>query len=286
MLSSTESIWFETRRGFAKQLKAASIKVLMPAAFEPGDMKDAMLKEIRRSGIRIVLINSYDADTQSVASLALQTGMTTAGWAWLVTAWTALDRELVPGMAGWIWFRPVLASDMQAFAKQVSDYSQSIKSDFDIATSADSVDLTASVALYDAVMLYARAATKVLAEGGNLQNGTAVTEAIRSTTFTGVGGTLVALDSQGDRLESYEVINCVLEAGNVMHSVAVAVLDNTRQQYRTYKRAIVWPGKRVQAPVDYFSGKPWCMDWHQPLSSAPTFVMLHPSLPHLHQHLQ
>ena len=249
MLSSTESIWAETRRGLAKQLEAASIVVLKPAALEPGNIKDAMLDDIRRSGIRIVLVILYEADTQSVASLARQDGMTSAGWAWLVPE----ERVPVPGMAGWVWFRPFLASDMQAFAKQVSDYS---KSHFDLTVSPDSVNLVQSAALYDAIMLYAHAATKVLSEGGDLQNGTAVTEAVRSTTFTGIGGTLVALDSQGDRLESYEVMNCVLEAGNVMRSVAVGVFDNTRQQYRTYERAVVWPGKRVEAPVDYFSGEP------------------------------
>ena len=70
ILSSTESMFFETRLGLVKQLEAASIDVLKPAAFEPGTFEDGMLGEIRRSGIRIILVLSYDADTQTAASLA------------------------------------------------------------------------------------------------------------------------------------------------------------------------------------------------------------------------
>ena len=46
ILSSTESLWFETRQGLGKQLEATSMKVLKPAAFEPGNMKEAMLSEV------------------------------------------------------------------------------------------------------------------------------------------------------------------------------------------------------------------------------------------------
>ena len=53
-------------------------------------------------------------------------------------------------------------------------------------------------------MLYAHAATKVLSEGGNLNNGKVLTAAVRSTAIAGIGGNVV-LDERGDRIESYEV---------------------------------------------------------------------------------
>ena len=117
---------------------------------------------------------------------------------------------VVTEMAGWLWLRPLLPSDgMQAFAEEVSYYA---KSRFNFTVSADSVDLTYSIALHDAIMLYAHAATKVLSEGGDLHDGRAVTAAVRSTTIKGVGGSVVALDQSGDRNESYEVMNYM--AGN------------------------------------------------------------------------
>ena len=51
ILSTTETIWFETRLILAKQLEAAGVNVLTPAAFEPGIFKEAALSEIRRSGM-------------------------------------------------------------------------------------------------------------------------------------------------------------------------------------------------------------------------------------------
>ena len=79
-----------------------------------------------------------------------------------------------------------------------------------IPAGADAVDLTYSVALHDAIMLFAHAATKLLSEGGDLHDGQAVTEAVRNTNFVGAGGEVVALDERGDRRESYEVMNFVI----------------------------------------------------------------------------
>ena len=207
-----------------------------------------MLSEIRRSGIRVILVLSVTADVHTVASLGGQESMTT-GWAWLV-----IEEDIaVKGMAGWLWFTPFLSSDMRSFAKQVSDYS---KSHFNITVSPDSVQLTYSTALYDAIMLYAHAATKVMSEGGDLQDGEAVTDAVRNTTIEGVGGTPVALDSNGDRIESYEVMNIVLEAGDVVSSVAVGLFDATLKEYKAYGEAVVFPGNTTKVPAD-FSGALW-----------------------------
>ena len=247
LVSSTESVYFETRLGLAKQLEDASITVLRPAAFEPGSFTDSMLGEIRRSGMRIVLLLSYTADVQGAALHAQQEGMT-KGYAWLVES----EEVAVPDMAGWLSFRPFLGSNTKAFAKQVSDYS---KSHFGITVRADSVDLTYSVALYEAVMLYAHAATRVLSEGGSLRDGAAITEAMHNTTLAGVAGTVVALNSDGDRIESYEVMSYVLKAGDVMSSVAVGMFNSMQGQYKAYKSQVVWPGNTLEVPVDYFSGE-------------------------------
>ena len=101
-------------------------------------------------------------------------------------------------------------------------------------------------------MLYAHAATKVLSEGGDLQNGKLVTAAVRSTRFQGVGNTVVALDSHGDGIESYHVMNYVVDART--RSVPVGVFSSSTQQYTAYKRAVVWPGGTTDEPIDYLSG--------------------------------
>ena len=119
------------------------------------------------------------------------------------------------------------------------------------------MDLTYSVALYNSIVLYAHAATKVLSEGKKLQDGQAVTNAVRATTFEGVGGRLVSLDNEtGDQIDSYEVVNYVADEDYAVSSVPVGVYDQTLRQYRALERAIiVWPNGSDTVPKDWQPGE-------------------------------
>ena len=94
------------------------------------------------------------------------------------------------------------------------------------------MDLTLSATLYDAVMLYTHAGTKVLAEGGDLHDGHVMAEAVRSTTFEGLGNRAVVPNSQGDRIQSYEVMSYVQGADAAMGTVPAGVYINEEHQYR------------------------------------------------------
>ena len=134
--------------------------------------------------------------------------MTSAGWAWLLV--DGLVSGVAPEqMQGWLYLRPFIPSEgMQVFGEQVSNHS---KSGFNITVSPDKVDLTYSAALHDAIMLFAHAATKVLSDTNltTRKYGQTMTAAVRSTTFEGVGGNVVALDRHGDRIQSFEVFSYV-----------------------------------------------------------------------------
>ena len=144
--------------------------------------------------------------------------------------------------------RPLLPSQgMQAFAEQVSAHAAS---SFNITTSAESVDLQYSIALHDAVMLYAHAATTVLAETGNLNNAQAVSDAVRSTRFRGVGGSVVALDNKGDRIETFEVMSYVMVGAHGATGERIGVYNSTRREYNADKSAVLWPGNTLKVPVD------------------------------------
>ena len=247
VMSTSSDEWaFHSGLGLTSQLETAGIKVFKLPAFEPRSFKAATLTStLLKSNYRIVVFMADPPETAAVSEFAAKQGMA-SGWAWVhphlnhpYRDQRGLYRHLGRQMQGWIYLRPLLPSHgMQAFAGQVSSYT---KSRFNITISADSVDLTYSTALYDAIMLYAHAATKVLSEGGDLYNSQAVTAAMMNTTFEGVGGRTVALDSHGDRIESYEVMNYVLKEGNVMSSVAVGMFS-AGQKYEAYERAVVWPG--------------------------------------------
>ena len=248
ILTSTESLWFESGLGLTTQLKAEGMEVLKPAAFQVGGDKDAPLSEIRRSGIRIIFMLSDDADAKDVALRAQFEGMS-SGWGWMLANGII---EGTPPIQGWLYLRPFLSSErMQAFSKLVSNYT---KSRFDL-PSTGLIDLTYSAALYDGIMLYAYAATKLLSEGGDLRNGTSLTHAVRRTEIIGVGGGTVALNEQGDPISSYSVMNYVVGVGSVMGSVAVGLYNKTVQQYMAYEQEVLWPGNKVQVPTDCLSGE-------------------------------
>ena len=284
------SVFFTSGLELAQQLQEGRIEVFRPAPFEPGHFTVDTLSQIRflthartsmhtrtrtharthactparspagsharthsrslrHSGIRIVLTMAHDADVQAVALRADSMEMT-SGWSWTLPGICTACADT--SLQGWLYLRPVLPKGMQAFAEQVSNYA---RSSFNITIDANSVDLTFSAALYDAVMLYARAVTKVVSEGGNVYDGRAVTAAVRSMTFEGVGGTK-AFDEHGDPIESYEVMTYVLKVRDVMSSVAVGVYNSSVGQYKAYEREVLWPGKTTEVPVDYFLGAP------------------------------
>ena len=66
--------------------------------------------------------------------------------------------------------------------------------------------------------------------------------AVRNTTFEGIEGRLVTLNEQGDRVESYVVLNYVVE-GNLTSTVPVGVYNSSSKQYSKYERDVVWPGE-------------------------------------------
>ena len=148
---------------FEKELKAAGITVLKPNPFEAGNFKEPAMREylgklLKSSGYRIVSLVASSGDTKVVAeSAAIEgIGMNAEGRAWI----TFEHRTAIRPLRGWICLTShILSEGMQAFRKDVSDYT---KSKFNVTLSPDSVDVTYSMALYNAVMLYAHAATKVL----------------------------------------------------------------------------------------------------------------------------
>ena len=191
----TSTDHFESGLGLKKYFEAYGMEVFKPAAFEAGSFKGANLLEVLRAGFRVILVAAYDEDAKTVATNAAQEGMQ-LGWAWLLLG--SVSRA-INDMQGWVCWQPHFPSEgMQSFKEQVSAYG---KSHFSLNAEADDVIYHLSAALHDSIVLYAHAATRVLADGGDLHDGQAVAEAIRSTSFEGVGNSVIQLDKQGDPIE-------------------------------------------------------------------------------------
>ena len=243
VLSITVTSYFDSGQMLKKLLVEAGLEVKTPAAFESGKFNEAKASEIQRYGVRVVFVLAWEEDVLAIASANQG-----AGWAWVQIGKVGTGTT---AMQGWLTVVPFRLSIQEGFAKQVSDY----QSRFNLTLSPDLVNLGYSAALHDAIMLYANAATKVLAEGGDLRDGQAVTEAMRSTRFEGVGNIVVVLDQKGDRIESYEVMNYVL-VGDAISTVAVGLYNSTSKQYHEYTHAVVWPSGTTKVPVSFIDPVP------------------------------
>ena len=91
-LSSADDVYFEGGVELQQQFEAASIEVLKPAAFLPGNFNKAVLSDIRRSSIRIVLVLTYDA--QKLASHAQFEGMMNE--CWMGNVYSAIGCKMCP----------------------------------------------------------------------------------------------------------------------------------------------------------------------------------------------
>ena len=137
--------------------------------------------------VRIVMALAYEDELVLVAIEAHGLGMM-LGWAWLgvdavfgavYAAETSLLEQAKQAFSGWLYLRPavVRSTAMDTFYGNVKEYNQK---DFNI--SFPTVDPHAA-ALYDSVYLFAYAATLVLAEGGDVNDGAAMVAAMSQISF-------------------------------------------------------------------------------------------------------
>ena len=74
-------------------------------------------------------------------------------------------------------------------------------------------------------------------------------QAVRQTSFVGIGGSVVALDENGDRVWTYEIMNYVLK-DDAVRPTAVGVFYSGSEHYEAYKN-VIWPGNTTTIPADW-----------------------------------
>ena len=269
-MKSDQLVHLDTQRGLQKQFDDAGGIDVTPYEFKPDEI-NAKLSTIKASDIRIVILLADMNQTQTVALQASKKGMN-KGWAWII----CLPSDAVPQMHGWLYLRPLLWQDSEEgsgkererrFQQEVRQYTRKeggmpSQNDSDLPNIANFLDFSAtddtsadytssvySVALHDAVMLYAHALSSTGVAEAQI-NVTRVAEAVRNTAFHSVSGVKVELDHHADRIESYEVMNYVKGADDVMDHVLVGVYNSTQEKY-DWKKAVNWPGNTLQVPTAY-----------------------------------
>ena len=246
------------------EVQSASMSLEVDIRFRSGRFDPAELRRIIAARLRVVFVLGYEPDVLAVALAGHDQGMTTAGWAWL-----GLDN--VPGsetgaaagqidvakasLDGWLYIEPATAAP-QAFFEMVKNRS----SQFNVIYNENEETNGFATSLYDAVILFARAATAIMDAGGSVRDGRAVVAAMKNVSFNGMNG-LIQLDSYGDLRESISVKNYVLLPNRGMKGVAVGLYDSGTKQFISADSTphirptsglsrIRWPGQTEAMPVD------------------------------------
>ena len=212
MVTSSDNLFLLTQPAWIQHLSAEKIVVRPALTFEAESFQSAALEEIRRSNVRVVIALACSSDTMTLALAARKLGMTSRGWAWIgdVTVIGAEQADMITSDAlienakdalhGWIYLAVFKKSSaiIDEFYEQVKDYG---RRDFNLSKDVTARDIDAFAAsLYDAVFLFAHAATRMLSEGGDVQDGKLMVQTMHNISFDGIQGA-VALDKKYRRTD-------------------------------------------------------------------------------------
>ena len=205
----------------------------------------------------MVIVLAWSSDVAAIALNARQLQMTMTGWSWvgIDEVPSALQSVSISDLAkakealyGYLYIipKPVVLTD---FEQQVRSYGQRY---FNISSPGIISNYAAS--LYDAVFLFAHAATRVISEGGDVNDGSAIVEAMTKTSFEGILQRSVELDENGDAIEPYAVMNYVEQEDGKMRGVEVGVYGSGQLDLRVDE--VRWPGNASVVPLDGIQQEP------------------------------
>jgi ABC-type branched-subunit amino acid transport system substrate-binding protein len=240
----------------------ASMSLEVDIRFSPGRFEAADLQRIAIGRLRVVFVLGLAADVAKIALAAHDSGMTNAGWAWIgvnvpgaeYANTSQIDIAKV-SLDGWLYIEPTTAAPPQFF-----DMVRNRSSLFNVSYRANEKTHVFAASLYDAVILFAHAATVMIDRNESLGDGRSVVAAMMNVSFDGMTG-WVQLDKNGDLRSSTRVMNYILIPSIGMKSVAVARFDAKTQRFVTVDSSpsirstdafskIQWPGRSQDTPVD------------------------------------
>ncbi|XP_038109583.1 guanylate cyclase 32E isoform X3 [Culex quinquefasciatus] len=122
---------------------------------------------------------------------------------------TDADRDAVPALQHYLGVVPSAPVKFEEFAVKVNKYLELPPFNYrnPLVYFGGVKQIRAEAAyLYDAVHLYANALLRVLLDGGNPRNGTAIIEAIKGRAYMSAMGYLIHIDENGDATGNYTIL--------------------------------------------------------------------------------
>ena len=119
---------------------------------------------------------------------------------------------------------------------------------------------------YDSVLLFAHAATYVLAAGGDIRDGREMVRVMTSEiSFKGISQRNVALDVNGDLIAEYSLMNYHEQDDGEMRGTVVGTYA---QRLELRIEDVRWPGRSTQVPwrpLQSLAGLPWASNFDKDL---------------------
>ena len=199
--------------------------------------------------------------------------MTSSGWAWIASDTVvgaefkeveggAREEEAMRALSGWLYVAIAPGEVPSDFFGRVNEYN---RAHFNTSATEFYYRGVYAAAMVNAVLLFAHAATRVLDDGGNVDDGALMFRAMTSLSFEGIQQQPFRLNKNGDAIESYDAMNYVYENG-AMHSIEIGHFADGR-----YLRTIAevrWPGGQGHVPRAFV---PTCgpgQIWRMPSNST------------------
>ena len=237
--------------------RSSQINVRYFETFKPGRFQATLLRQIKKAGVLVVIVLAYSDDTAKIALNADSLGMTSVGWSWISSAQVVGAEGMLQfqqrkraklALHGWLFVHRLSARSDQSVA--LEQFYEEVKTAANDYFNHNITSVGGHAAnLWDAVYLFAHAATRVIAAGGSVNDGIGLVKEMRNISFQGIEQ-VVVLNEDGDRLESYEVMNYVLGADGAMESVPVGLYNSSERTYSAYGREVIWPGNTTDTPLD------------------------------------
>ena len=216
----------------------------------------SVLDDVLRQQTRVVMVLAGQQDLIPIATAANEKGMVAAGWAWLGLdsvgeAFNQAQRlqdmqlpALAQALNGWIYF--VAYTEASAsFYKSVLEATRSY--DFPRFVDDAVAEPLYAANLYDAILLYAN----TLHNNPEAQDDSVrlKDQMIAGVAFDGKTGR-VALDEQGDLIQSISVMNSKLGSDGTMVQQAVGLFDGATKEMTPMTQRVTWPGGESVTPID------------------------------------
>jgi len=273
VLSSTAESYQGLSKAFRTMAPTVGITIRFVFEFEQtdvdsNDLDPTVFDQMRKTRTRVVIALGYDRNMKRIALQAWDLGLMAKGWAWigpgdiLAAEAAKLDNsqkgqrieDAKRAFSGWLYFVPDAPVSLE-FSKEVLNRSAS---DFNVSVTIQPSQLhPGATAMYDAVMLWAKACTDLTLQECKENTGNIVFERMKTVSFLGKSG-YVKLDANGDLIPpSFAICNYVrseryngTQIVYTMSSKVVGRYQTANKSYATTNLAIVWPGEVTTQPSD------------------------------------